>query len=136
VSQVLSWSHVVELLPIKDPLARDFYAEMCRIERWDVRTLRQKIGGMLFERTALSKKPESVISAEIAKLRDGRITPDIVFRDPDLLDLLGLTGVYSERDLESAILREIEGVLLELGAGFTFIARQKRMSVGKATPQR
>lgn len=136
LSQVLSWSHVVELLPIKDPLARDFYAEMCRIERWDVRTLRQKIGGMLFERTALSKKPESVISAEIAKLRDGRITPDIVFRDPYLLDLLGLTGAYSERDLESAILREIEGVLLELGAGFTFVARQKRMSVGKATPQR
>ena len=54
VSQTLSWSHVVELLPIKDPLARDFYAEMCRIERWDVRTLRQKIGGMLFQRTLLN----------------------------------------------------------------------------------
>jgi len=131
LSQELSWSHFIELLPIKDPLARNFYAEMCRIERWDVRTLRQKIGGMLFQRTALSKKPESVISAEIAKLRDGHMTPDIVFRDPYLLDLLGLTGVYSERDLESAILREIEGVLLELGAGFAFVARQKRMSVGK-----
>lgn len=131
LSQELSWSHFIELLPIKDPLARDFYAEMCRIERWDVRTLRQKIGGMLFERTALSKKPESVISAEIAKLRDGQMTPDIVFRDPYLLDLLGLTGAYSERDLESAILREIEGVLLELGTGFAFVARQKRMSVGK-----
>lgn len=131
LSTQLSWSHFIELLPIKDPLARDFYAEMCRIERWDVRTLRQKIGGMLFERTALSKKPESVISAEIAKLRDGHMTPDIVFRDPYLLDLLGLTGAYSERDLESAILREIEGVLLELGNGFAFVARQKRMSVGK-----
>ena len=131
LSQELSWSHFVELLPIKDPLARDFYAEMCRIERWDVRTLRLKIGGMLFQRTALSKKPESVISAEIGKLRDGRMSPDTVFRDPYLLDLLGLKGAYSERDLESAILREIEGVLLELGAGFTFVARQKRMSVGK-----
>src|SRR5487761_2451735 len=131
VSQQLSWSHFHALLPIKDTLARDFYAEMCRIEHWDVRTLRQKIGGMLFQRTALSKKPESVISAEIAKLRDGQMTPDIVFRDPYLLDLLGLTGAYSERDLESAILREIEGVLLELGTGFTFVARQKRMSVGK-----
>jgi predicted nuclease of restriction endonuclease-like (RecB) superfamily len=131
LSTQLSWSHFIELLPIKDPLARDFYAEMCRIERWDVRTLRQKIGGMLFQRTALSKKPESVISAEIAKLRDGQMTPDIVFRDPYLLDLLGLTGAYSERDLESAILREIEGVLLELGTGFAFVARQKRMSVGK-----
>ena len=61
LSQELSWSHFVELLPIKDPLARDFYAEMCRIERWDVRTLRQKIGGMLYQRTALrrSRKPSS-----------------------------------------------------------------------------
>ena len=131
LSQTLSWSHFVELLPIKDPLARDFYAEMCRIERWDVRTLRTKIGGMLYQRTALSKKPESVISAEISKLREGQMSPDTVFRDPYLLDLLGLKGAYSERDLESAILREIEGVLLELGAGFTFVARQKRMSVGK-----
>lgn len=131
LSQQLSWSHFHALLPVKDPLARDFYAEMCRIERWDVRTLRQKIGGMLYQRTALSKKPASVISAEIGKLRDGQMSPDTVFRDPYLLDLLGLKGAYSERDLESAILREIEGVLLELGAGFTFVARQKRMSVGK-----
>ena len=131
LSQTLSWSHLVELLPIKDPLARDFYAEMCRIERWDVRTLRQKIGGMLFQRTALSKRPTSVISAEISKLRDGQMSPDTFFRDPYLLDLLGLKGAYSERDLESAILREIEGVLLELGTGFAFVARQKRMSVGK-----
>jgi predicted nuclease of restriction endonuclease-like (RecB) superfamily len=131
LSTQLSWSHFIELLPIKDPLARDFYAEMCRIERWDVRTLRLKIGGMLFQRTALSKKPKSVIASEIGQLRDGHMTPDLVFRDPYLLDLLGLKGAYSERDLESAILREIEGVLLELGTGFAFVARQKRMSVGK-----
>ena len=122
-----SWS----LLPIKDPLARDFYAEMCRIERWNVRTLRQKIGGMLFERTALSKNTKEVISSEIANLRDGRMTPDAVFRDPYFLDFLGLKGAYSERDLENAILREMEGVLLELGTGFAFVARQKCMSVGK-----
>ena len=131
LSTQLSWSHFIELLPIKDPLARDFYAEMCRIERWDVRTLRQKIGGMLFQRTALSKKPDEVIAAGIDRLRDGQMSPDIVFRDPYLLDLLGLKGAFSERDLESAILREIEGVLLELGSGFAFVARQKRMSVGK-----
>jgi predicted nuclease of restriction endonuclease-like (RecB) superfamily len=130
LSRQLSWSHFHALLPIKDALARDFYAEMCRIERWDVRTLRQKIGGMLYQRTALSKKPTAVISAEIGKLRQGQMSPDTVFRDPYLLDLLGLKGAYSERDLESAILREIEGVLLELGRGFTFVARQKRMSVG------
>jgi DUF1016 N-terminal domain len=113
LSQQLSWSHFHALLPIKDPLARDFYAEMCRIERWDVRTLRLKIGGMLFQRTALSKKPGAVISAEIGKLREGQMSPDTVFRDPYLLDLLGLKGAYSERDLESAILRDLEGVLLD-----------------------
>jgi predicted nuclease of restriction endonuclease-like (RecB) superfamily len=131
LSQQLSWSHFHALLPIKDPLARDFYAEMCRIERWDVRTLRQKIGGMLYQRTALSKRPKTVIAMEITKLRDGQMSPDTVFRDPYLLDLLGLKGAYNERDLESAILREIEGVLLEFGTGFAFVARQKRMSVGK-----
>jgi len=131
LSQELSWSHFQALLPIKDPLARDFYAEMCRIERWNVRTLRQKIGGMLFQRTALSKNTREVIATEIANLRDGQITPDTVFRDPYLLDFLGLKGAYSERDLESAILQEIERVLLELGSGFAFVARQKRMSAGQ-----
>ncbi len=131
LSQQLSWSHFLALLPLNDPLARDFYAEMCRIERWDVRTLRRKVGGMLFQRTALSRKPKNVIAAEIGKLRDGEMSADTVFRDPYFLDLLGLKGSYSESDLESAILREIEGVLLELGAGFSFVARQKRMSVGK-----
>ena len=131
LSTQLSWSHFMELLPIKEPLARDFYAEMCRIEHWDVRTLRQKVGSMLYQRTALAKRPRSIIAAEISQMRDGKLTPDIVFRDPYFLDLLGLQSAFSERDLESAILREIEGVLLELGAGFTFIARQKRMSVGR-----
>jgi predicted nuclease of restriction endonuclease-like (RecB) superfamily len=131
LSTQLSWSHFMELLPIKEPLARDFYAEMCRIEHWDVRTLRQKVGSMLYQRTALAKRPQSIIAAEISQMRDGKLTPDIVFRDPYFLDLLGLQGAFSERDLESAILLEIEGVLLELGAGFTFVARQKRMSVGR-----
>ena len=131
LSTQLSWSHFMELLPIKEPLARNFYAEMCRIEHWDVRTLRQKVGSMLYQRTALAKRPQSLIAAEISQMRDGKLTPDIVFRDPYFLDLLGLQGAFSERDLESAILREIEGVLLELGAGFTFVARQKRMSVGR-----
>ena len=102
LSRQLIWSHFHALLPIKDPLAREFYAEMCRIECWDVRTLRLKIGGLLFQRTALSRKPKAVISAEIAKLRDGHMTPDLVFRDPYLLDLLGLKGAYSERDLEAS----------------------------------
>jgi len=131
LSTQLGWSHFVEILPIKAPLAREFYAEMCRVERWPVRTLRQKISGMLYERTALSKNTEVIIKAELENLRDGQMTPDMVFRDPYLLDFLGLQEAYSEKDLESAILREMERFLLELGSGFTFVARQKRMSVGK-----
>jgi predicted nuclease of restriction endonuclease-like (RecB) superfamily len=132
LTQVLSWTHILALLPLKDHLAREFYAEMCRVERWSVRTLRQKIGGMLFERTALSKNSEQLIQQELAALRDdGRMSPELVFRDPYLLDFLGLSGAYSERDLETAILREMERFLLELGSGFSFVARQKRMSIGK-----
>lgn len=129
--QELTWTHFIALLPLKDQLAREFYAEMCRVERWSVRTLRQKINGMLFERTALSKNSEEVVRQELATLRDGRMTPDMAFRDPYLLDFLGLSGAYSEKDLEAAILREMESFLLEMGSGFCFVERQKRMSVGK-----
>lgn len=127
----LTWTHFIALLPIKDAISRDFYAEMCRVERWSVRTLRQKINGMLFERTAISKNSEEVVRQELASLRDGQMTPDMVFRDPYLLNFLGLTGAYSEKDLESAILREMETFLLEMGNGFCFVERQKRMSVGR-----
>lgn len=131
LSRQLSWSHFREILPLKQPLEREFYAEMCRIERWSVRTLRERIGSQLYLRTAIAKKPDAVISQELSHLRQGgQMTPDMVFRDPYVLDFLGLTDGYSERDLESAILREMERFLLELGAGFTFVARQKRMSVG------
>ena len=95
----MSWSHFQELLPVDNPLARDFYAEMCRIERWSVRTLRKKIGGMLFERTAISKKPEELAKREIDALREeDRISADLVFRDPYFLDFLGLKGAYSEKN--------------------------------------
>lgn len=131
LSAQMSWSHIVELLVVKEPLARDFYAELCRLERWSVRTLRARIGGMLFERTAIAKKPEAVISRDLDALRDSdRLTPDLVFRDPYLLGFLGMKDTFSERDLESAILRELEAFILELGTGFTFVARQKRMIIG------
>ena len=126
----LGWSHFKEIVPQQDELKRDFYAEMCRIERWSVRTLRKKIGGMLFERTALSKKPEKLIRQELAALREeDRLTPDLVFRDPYVLDFLGLRNTYAEKDLEAAILREIEAFVLELGVGFAFLERQKRIMV-------
>ena len=130
LSQQLSWSHFRELLPLDKPLQRDFYAEMCRIERWNVRTLGKKIDSMLYERTALSKKPDELIRLELDALRsEDRITPDLVFRDPYFLDFLGLKDRYLEKDLEDAILRELEQFLMELGAGFSFIARQKRIQV-------
>jgi len=130
LSRQLSWSHFIEIIPLKDNIQRDFYAEMGRIERWSVRTLRKKIDGMLYERTAISKKPEKLIEKDLAALRDeDRLTPDLVFRDPYFLDFLGLKDTYSEKDLETAILREMEGFILELGAGFSFVARQKRMAI-------
>jgi len=126
----LGWTHFTLLLPIKDSLRREFYAQMCRIERWNTRTLQKKIQSMLFERTALSRKPEELARVEIKALREcDRLTPDLVFRDPYFLDFLGLSDVYAERDLEMAILREMESFILELGAGFAFLERQKRMTV-------
>lgn len=131
LSRQLGWSHFKEILPFEDPLAREFYAEMCRVERWSVRTLRQKIQSMLFERTALSRKPAKLAQRELARLRrSDRLSPDLVFRDPYVLDFLGLKDAYAERDLEAAILREMESFLLELGVGFSFVARQKRMTIG------
>ena len=131
LAQTLSWSHFIEILPLKQPLERAYYAELCRVERWSVRTLRERIASQLYLRTAIAKQPETVVRAEIDHLRaGGQMTPELVFRDPYMLDFLGLPQDYSERELEDAILREMERFLLELGVGFTFVARQKRISVG------
>lgn len=128
LSRELAWSHFLEIIYLKDQLQREFYAELCRVERWSVRALRQKIDGMLYERTALSKKPEQLIRQELAALRkEGVVTPALVFQDPYMLDFLELKDTYSEKDLESALLREIERFLLELGTGFAFVERQKRI---------
>jgi Uncharacterized conserved protein len=126
----LSWSHFRELLPLKQPLQREFYAEMCRIEGWSVRTLSERIDSMLYERTAISKKPERLIAKELTALRTrGEVTPSLVLKDPYVIDFLGLKDRYLERDLEDAILRGLESFLLELGVGFSFVARQKRMQI-------
>jgi predicted nuclease of restriction endonuclease-like (RecB) superfamily len=126
----LGWSHLLEILYLAEPLQREFYIAMCRLERWSIRTLRERIRGMLYERTALSKKPAKVIEGDLKALKeDGRLTPDLVFRDPYFLDFLGLHGEYKEKDLEAAIVRELERFILELGSDFAFVARQKRVSV-------
>ena len=130
LSTQLSWTHFRQIIPLNDPLKRDFYAEMCRLERWSTRTLAKKIDSLLYERTGLSKKPAELAKQELAALREeDTLTPDLVFRDPYLLDFLGLKDTFSESDLEAAILRELEAFLLEFGEGMAFLARQKRITV-------
>lgn len=130
LSRQLTWSHFVLLLPLEEPLARAFYAGMCRVERWGVRTLRQQIDAMLYERTALSREPKEVVEAQLAALREeDRLTPEMLLKDPYVLDFLGVADRYLERDLEDAILRELEAFILELGSGFAFVARQKRIQI-------
>lgn len=126
----LAWTHFKSLIYLDDPLKRDFYTEMCRVEHWPTRILEKKIQSMLFERTALSRKPEKLIAQELKALRkEGKLSPDLVFRDPYLLDFLGLKDTYAEKELEAAILREMEAFILEIGVGFAFLERQKRITV-------
>ena len=128
VKQNLTWSHLKTIIYLSDPLARDFYIEICIQENWSVRTLQSKIDSMLYERTAISKKPKDVISRELEKLRSkNEISQDLVFRDPYILNFLGLEESFSEKNLEMSILREMEKFILELGQGFSFIERQKRI---------
>ena len=126
VSQQLTWSHFVELLPIEDDLKRDFYAAMCKSEGWTVRTLRDRKNSMLYERTAISRKPEETIRGDIIQLMNrDKMSLDLFYRDPYVLDFLGLKDTYSEKDLEKAILAELERFILEMGSDFAFLARQK-----------
>jgi predicted nuclease of restriction endonuclease-like (RecB) superfamily len=114
------------LIYIKDELKREFYVEMARIEKWNTRTLNDKIDSMLFERTSISKQPKEVIKEGLKNLREeDLLSPELVFRDPYFLGFLGLEDRYSEKTLEDAILREIEKFILELGQGFAFLERQK-----------
>jgi predicted nuclease of restriction endonuclease-like (RecB) superfamily len=126
----LSWTHFIALIPIKDTLKREFYARMCQAEGWNVKTLRNKIDGMLYERTTISGKPEKVIRQELNKLAaDKPISPDLVFKSPYFLDFTGLKGMYSEKSLEDSLVASLEQFIMELGTGFTFVERQKRMII-------
>ncbi len=125
-----SWSHIKEVIYIEDPLKREFYIEISKIEKWSVRTFRERINSMLYERTAISKKPELTIQNELELLKNSQqISPDLVFRDPYFLDFLGLNDTYSEKDLEDNILVELQKFIIELGSDFAFMARQKRIII-------
>ena len=123
----LTWSHFRKLIYIKEPLKREFYITLAQNERWSVRELEERINSQLYERTNLSQKPELVIAEELQILRNQKkMTTDLVLRDPYVLDFLNLKDTYSEKDLESAIIAEMERFILEMGRDFTFVGRQVR----------
>ncbi len=126
----LSWTHILAIIPIEDPLKREFYIEMCKLEKWSVRVFRERIQSLLYERTAISKKPELTIQKDIELLKnEQKLNPDLVFRDPYFLDFLGLSDMYSENDLETSIIAELQRFIIELGSDFAFMARQKRITI-------
>lgn len=126
----LSWSHLRLIAALDEPLKRDFYTDLCRLERWSVRQLQERTQSLLFERSAISKQPDETIRHDLQQLREeARPSPALLLKDPYLLDFLGLNDRYLEKDLEDAILREIEQFLLEMGTGFSFVARQMRVQI-------
>lgn len=130
VATKLSWSHFIELLTIKEDIKQEFYMQMAVYENWSTKELRAKIDGMLFERTAISVKPEKIVRQELENLSKGEaFSPDLVFKSPYFLDFAGLKRVYSEKNLEDSLIIYLEQFIMELGVGFTFVERQKRMII-------
>ncbi len=126
----LSWTHTKTIIYLRDELKREFYATLCLKERWSTRILQNRINSMLYERTGLSRFPEKTIENQLKELKEeDKMTPELVFRDPYVLDFLELTDTYSERDLESAILNALQKFILELGKDFYFVERQKRITL-------
>ena len=105
----LSWSHFIEVLSLKDELQKEFYLTLAANELWGRNRLRKEIDGMLYERTALSSKPEEVVKQELANVRDNKhVSPDVVFRSPYFLEFTGLKGLYSEKDLLQKLNRKMK----------------------------
>lgn len=126
----LSWTHFLQVLPMKEALQREFYLTLAASERWSVRRLRKEIDGMLYERTAISSKPDELIKRELLQLREEQVlSPDLVFKSPYFLEFTGLKGMYSEKSLEDSLVAHLEQFIIELGNGFSFVARQKRMII-------
>ncbi len=124
----LPWSHYVRLMALDDKDKRDFYEEEARRAGWSVRQLDRQINSMLYERVALSKKKGDLLKK--AESSGDRVTVEEAIKDPYILEFLGLPEPISERDLESALIQHMADFLIELGYGFTFVARQKRLQIG------
>ena len=130
LSTQITWSHVVEVLSLPADIQREFYLTLAASEQWSVRRLRKEIDGMLYERTAISSKPDELIKHELAQLREEQaLSPDLVFKSPYFLEFTGLKGMYSEKSLEDSLVAHLEQFIIELGNGFSFVARQKRMII-------
>ena len=129
LSQTLTWSHFLELISIEEGTKRLFYQQMGIAEHWSVRQLRDKQDQMVYERSLLAAKPEDDIVKTLEKVSPTHMEPDAVLRNSYVLDFLGLSGYYSEEDLEAAIAKQLEAFILELGQGFAFLERQKRFSI-------
>lgn len=132
VSGKFSWSHFLEFIKIEKLLEREFYMTLSSNEGWSVRVLKERINSMLYQRTAISKKPEETIKNDLMKLQlENKMETTLFIKDPYMLDFLELSDTYNEKDLENAILIELEKFILEFGSDFAFLARQKRIKVGQ-----
>jgi Uncharacterized conserved protein len=130
LSRQLSWSHFVVVISLNDDLQREFYLTLAASEKWSIRQLRKEIDSMLYERTAISGKPDALVRQELSQLREGNVlSPDLVFKSPYFLEFTGLKGMYSEKSLEDSLVAHLEQFIIELGNGFSFVARQKRMII-------
>jgi len=126
----LTWTHLRLIINVEDELKREFYIEMCKLEKWSSRQLQERIQSMLYERTAISKKPDATIKQELELLKnEQKLSSDLIFRDPYFLDFLGLKDTYSEKDLETSIVAELQRFITEFGNDFAFLARQKRITI-------
>jgi predicted nuclease of restriction endonuclease-like (RecB) superfamily len=124
----LTWSHWWRLIALEDAGERRFYEALATRDHWSVRTLERQIQRRLYQR-ALDGHDPAALAADLADAADGVAAPALALRDPYVLDFLGLDSAHSEADLERAIIDEMQRFLLELGAGFAFVARQKRITV-------
>ena len=129
LSQTLSWSHFLELVTIEDPTKRLFYQQMGMAEHWSVKQLRAKQDEMAYERSLIAVKPDDEIVHTLERINPQHIESEVVLKSSYVLDFLGLSGYYTENELENAIAAQLENFILELGQGFAFLERQKRITI-------
>jgi len=126
----LSWTHLRSLIYMEDPLKREFYIEISKLEKWSSRQLKERIQSMLYERTAISRKPEQTILNNLNELKnEQRLSADLVSEIHIFSYFLGLSDTHSEKDLETSIIVELQRFIIELGSDFAFMARQKRIMI-------